>query len=225
MATTQADLPVRLDVFDPQGVLVADRFLGCLPRDHAVAVDLDDLLPADALGDGGHAELVYDFRAGGGGDGWLHALVRAEDRASGHAAESSFGAHMFNLPVTYRDEPQSYAGPPPGLSTRLFLKLGDQGRRSFALLIYPASGVWHARSDTALILHDGAGRPIAERRIAIPLSGSALVEPHAIFDEALLTRAGGRGYVLVRDATCRLFGYHGLTAAGGRFSLDHMFGF
>jgi hypothetical protein len=225
MATTQADLPVRLDVFDPRGVRVAEHFLGCLPRDHAVAVDIDDLLPADALIDGGHAELVYDFRAGGGGDGWLHALVRAEDRASGHAAESSFGAHMFNLPVTWCDEPQSYSGPPPGLSTRLFLKLGDQGRRSFALLIYPASGVWHARSDTALVLHDAAGRPIAEQRIAIPLAGSALVEPHAIFEAALLAQAGARGYVLVRDTTCRLFGYHGLTADGGRFSLDHMFGF
>jgi hypothetical protein len=31
--------------------------------------------------------------------------------------------------------------------------------------------------------------------------------------------------VLVRDATCRLFGYHGLLDDGGRFSLDHMFGF
>ena len=225
MAIRQADLPVRLDVFDPLGVRMAGHFLGCLPRDHAVAVDLDDVLPADALADGGHAELVYDFRAGGGGDGWLHALVRAEDRASGHAAESSFGAHMFNLPVTWRDEPQSYSGPPPGLSTRLFLKLGDQGRRSFALLIYPASGDWHARSDTALILHDDTGRAIGEERVAIPRSGSALVEPHTIFGEASLARAGVRGYVLVRDTTCRLFGYHGLTADGGRFSLDHMFGF
>jgi hypothetical protein len=225
MATTQADLPVRLDVFDPQGVRVAGHFLGCLRRDHAVAVDLDDLLPDGVLADGGHAELVYDFRSGGSGDGWLHALVRAEDRASGHAAESSFGAHMFNLPMTWRDEPQSYAGPPPGLSTRLFLKLGDGGYRSFALLIYPASGAWHALSDTTLLLHDGAGRSIAEQRIAIPLSGSALVEPHATFGAAALAQAGERGYVLVRDLTCRLFGYHGLMAEAGRFSLDHMFGF
>jgi hypothetical protein len=225
MATTQATLPVGLDVFDPQGVRVVRHFLGCLPRDHAVAVDIDDLLPDGALDDGGHADLVYDFRAGGAADGWLHALLRVEDRASGHAAESSFGAHIFNVPVTYRDEPQSYGGPPPGLSTRLFLKLGDGGRRSFALLIYPASGEWHARSDTALLLHDQAGRPIAERRIAIALSGSALVEPHVVFGAELLARAGARGYVLVRDTTCRLFGYHGLTAEGGRFSLDHMFGF
>jgi hypothetical protein len=33
------------------------------------------------------------------------------------------------------------------------------------------------------------------------------------------------GYVLIRDRTCRLFGYHGLADQDGRFSLDHMFGF
>ncbi len=76
----------------------------------------------------GHAELVYDFRDGGEADGWLHALFRYEDRQSGHVAESSFGAHIFNTAMTYRDEPQSYSGPPPGLSTRLFLKLGDRRR-------------------------------------------------------------------------------------------------
>jgi hypothetical protein len=31
--------------------------------------------------------------------------------------------------------------------------------------------------------------------------------------------------VLVRDATCRLFGFHGLSRHGGDFSFDHMFGF
>jgi len=31
--------------------------------------------------------------------------------------------------------------------------------------------------------------------------------------------------VLVRDLTCRLFGYHGLMDDAGGFSLDHMFGF
>ena len=51
---------------------------------------------ADFPIDSGHAELVYDFRDGGGADGWLHALFRYEDRQSGHAAESSFGAHIFN---------------------------------------------------------------------------------------------------------------------------------
>jgi hypothetical protein len=218
MALSQATLPVRLDVFDQAGHRVAERFLGCLPRDHAIAVEVDEV-PA------GHAELVYDFAAGGEADGWLHALFRYEDRQSGHAAESSFGAHIFNTVMTYRDEPQSYSGPPPGLSTRLFLKLGDARRRSFAVLIYPASAAWHARSDTMLLLHDQAGQVIAEQRIAIACSGSATVWPHEVFGEAALRRAGQHGYVLVRDTTCRLFGYHGLMDDAGGFSLDHMFGF
>ncbi len=220
MATTQADLPIRLDVFDRGGALVHQRFLGRLPRDHDVAVCFDDIDVA-----AGHAELVYDFRDGGGADGWLHALFRYEERASGHAAESSFGAHVFNTAMTWKDEPQSYSGPPPGLSTRLFLKLGDDRRNSFAVLIYPASGPWHARSDTRLQLHDGSGRMIAETDLAIACSGSAMVWPHELFSPATLRQAGPLGYVLVRDATCRLFGYHGLMDGRGGFSLDHMFGF
>ena len=220
MATTQASLPIRLDVFDTEGRQIESRFLGNLPRNHDLALDFDDFGP-----DTGHAELVYDFRAGGHADGWLHALFRYEDRQSGHAAESSFGAHIFNTAMTWRDEPQSYAGPPPGLSTRLFLKLGDGKRRSFAVLIYPASGLWHARSSTILQLHDGAGRIIAESPVSIACSGSAMVWPHEAFDAATLAAAGADGYVLVRDTTCRLFGYHGLMDDAGGFSLDHMFGF
>ena len=225
MAERQASLPVRLDVFGPDGTPAASHFLGCLPRNHDVAVDLDDLLPEGALAGGGHAELVYDFRDGGTADGWLHTLVRAEHRTSGHAAESSFGAHIYNTIMTYRDEPQSYSGPPPGLSTRLFLKLGDRGRRSFALLIYPASAAWHATSSTALLLHDSGGAQIAEAPLAIACSGSALVFPDAMFNAAEIEAAGPRGYVLIRDTTCRLFGYHGLMNDAGGFSMDHMFGF
>jgi hypothetical protein len=225
MATTQSTLPVRLDVFAPDGEKVAERFLGCLRRDHGVAVDLDDVLPEGALAEGGHADLVYDFRAGGEADGWLHTLVRAEHRASGHVAESSFGAHIFNTLMTYRDEPQSYAGPPPGLSTRLFLRLGTEGRRGFAVLIYPASAAWHKLSATELQLHDGDGARIGSARIEIACSGSALVFPDERFSRAEIAAAGPRGYVIVRDPTCRLFGYHGLMDAFGAFSLDHMFGF
>jgi hypothetical protein len=221
MAVAQADLPVRLDLFDTDGRMVAQRFLGRLARDHALAVDLDTVAELRP----GHAELVYDFRDGGGADGWLHALFRWEHRASGHVAESSFGAHVFNTLMTWRDEPQSYSGPPPGLSTRLFLRLGEPGRRSFAVLIYPASAPWAAQSATMLALHDAAGTPIAEARLAIACSGSALVRPEAVFGAALLEQAGTDGYVLVRDPTCRLFGYHGLEDAAGGFSLDHMFGF
>lgn len=220
MATTQSDMPLRLDVFDVHGTMVMQRFLGRLPRDHALALDFDDI-PLEA----GHAELVYDFRDGGSADGWLHALFRYEHRQSGHVAESSFGAHIFNTAMTFKDEPQSYSGPPPGLSTRLFLKLGDERRHSFAALIYAASAPWRSRSETVLLLHDGAGRLLAEERISIACQGSAMVWPHEVFGPAMLNRAGSNGYVLVRDTTCRLFGYHGLMDDAGGFSLDHMFGF
>jgi hypothetical protein len=140
-------------------------------------------------------------------------------------AETSFGAHIFNTMMTYKGEPQSYSGPPPGLTTRLFLKLGEGGRQSFAHLIYPASGPWHARSDTRLVLHDGEGAVLAEAPLAIACSGSALVRPDLIFSRVLIERAGSRGYVLIRDRTCRLFGFHGLVDDRGGFSLDHMFGF
>lgn len=221
MAETQKTLPLRLDVFAESGEKVAERFLGCLPRDHALALDFDELPGAGQ----GHAELVYDFREGGDADGWMHALIRFEDRRSGHAAETSFGAHIFNTAMTYKDEPQSYSGPPPGLSTRLFLKLGDARRRSFAVLIYPASAPWHGTSRTSLLLHDAAGAVVAEEPVAIACSGSATVWPDVVFGRAALERAGEGGYVLIRDATCRLFGYHGLMDDAGGFSLDHMFGF
>lgn len=220
MAEQQRTLPIRIDVFDTAGRRVAERFLGCLPRNHDLALDLAEFDVEE-----GHADLTYDFRDGGEADGWLHALLRYEDRRSGHAAESSFGAHIYNTAMTYRDEPQSYSGPPPGLSTRLFLKLGDGGRHSYAALIYAASAAWHPWSATVLLLHDGAGQVIAEEPLRIACSGSAMVWPHRVFGEALLERAGPRGYVLIRDATCRLFGYHGLMDDAGGFSLDHMFGF
>ena len=93
------------------------------------------------------------------------------------------------------------------------------------MLIYPASAPWHAQSATTLLLHDGAGEVIAEQRVAIACSGSTMVWPHVVFGEAALRQAGPDGYVLVRDTTCRLFGYHGLMDDAGGFSLDHMFGF
>jgi len=220
MAERQRDFPIRIDVFDTAGRLIANRFLGCLPRGHDLALDLAEFDVEE-----GHADLVYDFRDGGEADGWLHALFRYEDRASGHAAESSFGAHIYNTAMTYRDEPQSYSGPPPGLSTRLFLKLGDAGRHSYAALIYAASAAWHPFSTTALLLHDSDGQVIAEQPLRIACSGSAMVWPHLVFGEALLNQAGPRGYVLIRDATCRIFGYHGLMDDARGFSLDHMFGF
>ena len=224
MATTQANLPLRLDVFDTDGRQVALRRLGVLPRDHALAIDMDDIVGDGVLADGGHGELIYDFARGGEADGWLHGLFRYERRDDSHAAETSFGAHMFNTAMTWKNEPQSYSGPPPGLSTRLFLDLGSAETESFCVLIYPASAPWIERSETVLLLHDAAGEIVAEAPLAIACSGSAMVRPWRIFDADALSRAAG-GYVLIRDTTCRLFGYHGKMDADGRFSFDHMFGF
>ena len=228
MAHTQANLPLRLDIFATDGSKVAEHRPGTLKRDHACAIDLDDVLPPDALPEGGHGELVYDFTEGGEADGWLHGLFRYEARDGSHAAETSFGAHVFNTIMTWKGEPQSYSGPPPGLSTRLFLDLGTASRPSFCVLTYPASAAWHQHSASVLMLHDAEGRVLAEQKLAIACSGSAIVEPWRIFGAEVLARAAG-GYVIIRDATCRLFGYHGKhDGAGlghGAFSFDHMFGF
>jgi hypothetical protein len=66
---------------------------------------------------------------------------------------------------------------------------------------------------------------LAEQRIIIACSGSLLLRPERLFEAALLNQAGAGAYLLVRDTTCRLFGYHGLMDTTGGFSLDHMFGF
>lgn len=229
MATTQHELPIAAIVYDRDGREVAQRSLGRLQRRDSVAIDAEELLAGAALGapgqDWGHMELVYDFSAGGGGDGWLHGLFRYEAKAHGHAAETSFGAHIFNTVLTYRNEPQSYAGRAPGLSTRLFLRLGTGDLDTLCHLIYPASTPWHARSSTDLLLYDRAGSEVARKPVAIACGGSLLWRYREQFDAAERARAGDGGYVVVRDTTCRLFGYHGLIDGEDRFSLDHMFGF
>ncbi|MEQ9189924.1 MAG: hypothetical protein RLQ25_05420 [Alphaproteobacteria bacterium] len=231
MARSQEALPVRLAVYDPQGRTVLQHRPGRLPRDAVPGFDLDLLLKeaGSSLAQGwGHVEVTYDLDQEAAGapqaDGWLHALFRYEDRRSGHGAETSFGAHIFNTAVTWRNEPQSYLGRPPGLSTRLFLRLGPPPLDTFCMLIYAASTPWHGLSDTTLVLHDAAGRALAERPVEIPCSGSLLWRASQMFSGDELVRAAG-GYVLVRDRTCRLFGYHGLLGGEDAFSLDHMFGF
>ena len=211
MAVCQTDLPIAALVYDPDGREVLRHSFGRLPRAHATALDLDEIEDLDALGRGyGHVELVYDFSGGGEGDGWLHALFRYRHRHSGHAAETSFGAHVFNTILTYRDEPQSYTGRPPGLSTRLFLRLGEPAYDTFCHLIYPASRPWLPASDTDIILYDSAGCEVARSHLAIPCSGSRLWYYRSLFEGATRARAGTGAYVIVRDTTCRLFGYHGL---------------
>jgi hypothetical protein len=224
MSLAQAELPIAAIAYDPGGTEIARHCFGRLPRGHRVDLDLDRI--AEPLGDGyGHVELTYDFAEGGDGDGWLHALFRYRHRASGHAAETSFGAHVFNTIMTYRDEPQSYSGRPPGLTTTLFLRLGDGEYDTLCHLIYPASLPWRAKSATDIILRDGGGTESARPSLAIACSGSHLWRYHEMFDAKTRETAGSGAYAVIRDPTCRLFGYHGLIGSDGGFSLDHMFGY
>ncbi|NBV54360.1 MAG: hypothetical protein EBR79_01445, partial [Proteobacteria bacterium] len=172
-----------------------------------------------------HLEFTYDFRKGGSGTGWLHAIGRYH-HSSGHAAETSFGAHIFNLPDTYKGEPQSYSGPPPGLTTRIVLRLGTAGETAYCHLIYPSSGEnWHPTSTTELTLHTAQAEKLASATLHIPQNGSKLWNASDFFSADLLKKAHG-GYVQITDKTCRLFGYHGLKREQNQaFSLDHMFGF
>jgi len=240
MSTTQDTLPLRALFYDAAGQEVGQHEFGELARSDSAALDIDDALNgADVLrGDAGHMELIYDFGvATRGVDGWLHGLFRYEARASGHAAETSFGAHIFNTVLTWNNEPQSYSGAPPGLSTRLYLRtdpamaVGGGDLDTFCHLIYPASTPWHPMSETQLLLHDGAGHVVAEETLRVACGGSVHFRLSDTFDAkaraaAAEPGAAGGGYVLIRDTTCRLFGYHGLIARdGSAFSLDHMFGF
>jgi hypothetical protein len=228
MATGQRSLPVAVTVYDARGKEIAKKRLGKLPRNHATMVDVDALLKGKRtlgpLGDFGHAELTYDHAKGGDADGWLHAIARYEDRRTGHIAETSFGAHIFNTLAVYKDEPQSYSGPPPGLSTRLFMRLGPAPAEAFCHLVYAASLPWRPRSETALVLTGADGREVASETVRIACGGSLLWKFSDVFDAATRATAGPDSYLLVRDTTCRLFGFHGLDT-GAAFSLDHMFGF
>ncbi|WP_369692627.1 hypothetical protein [Aristophania vespae] len=162
MSEALETMPLRLDLFDRQGNILGAHFLGNLKRDHKKAVAINELVET-----AGHGELVYDFREGGIADGWLHAMMRYHNVSSGHKAETSFGAHIFNTLMTWRSEPQSYSGPAPGLSTRLFLKLGrnleNQKLKTFCHLIYPCSASNRFPSVTVLYLLAQNGSYVTEK--------------------------------------------------------------
>lgn len=228
MAREQKFLPLTALIYDASGEQAAEYNFGNLPRDHASLLNVRKILADNncTLKSGyGHVELIYDFTKGQEADGWLHGLFRYTDEKSGHRAESSFGSHMFNTVLTYQGEPQSYAGRPPGLSTRLFLRLGARPFETFCHLIYPASTSWHAQSDTNLILISSRGEEVAKATLKVPCGGSRRVLAGELFTSAQREAAGEGGYITVRDTTCRLFGYHGLMNGDIAFSLDHMFGF
>jgi hypothetical protein len=227
MSTAQQHLPLEAIAYDSIGQEVARHKFGNLPRNHQALLDINKLLAGRTLEGGyGHVELIYDFEAGGDVDGWMHSLFRYRDKQTMHIAETSFGSHIFNTLMTYRGEPQSYAGKAPGLSTRLFLRCGSGQQDTLCHLMYPASVPWHETSDTSLALMHRDGHEIAKRAVRIPCHGSLLWRVSAMFTPDERAAAGDHAYVLVRDTTCRLFGYHGLLSAkDAAFSLDHMFGF
>jgi hypothetical protein len=225
MSTGLQHLPVKALVYDARGQQVKEHKFGNLKRSDSVAINVNDLLGGQKLDGGyGHVELIYDFATGHEVDGWLHCLFRYQDKQSGHAAETSFGAHVFNTVLTYKNEPQSYAGKAPGLSTRLFLRTAPD-YDAICHLIYPASLPWHKVSDTALILTSNEGKEVAKRNVRIPCSGSLFWRVSQMFTPDEVKTAGKHAYVIIRDTTCRLFGYHGLVSGDEAFSLDHMFGF
>ncbi len=228
MARGISHFPLKTIIYDASGEEIARHHFGNLERDHASLLDISKLLAENGktLPSGyGHVEVIYDFTVGQEADGWMHGLFRYHDRISGHAAESSFGSHMFNSVLVYKNEPQSYAGRAPGLTTRLFLRVGQKPYDTLCHLTYPASTPWHAKSATALILTSNQGEEIAQANIAIPCSGSHHWRVSETFEPRALEAAGEGAYVLIRDTTCRLFGYHGLVCGDTAFSLDHMFGF
>jgi len=227
MASWQDGVALILRAYDSDGALVVEQPLGKRARGDSAAIEIDRLLDGRAAlaGGYGHLELSYDFATGTEADGWIHALFRYALRATGRSAETSFGSHLFNVPAVWRNEPNSYLGKPPGLSTRLYLRLTDRPGRVMCQLIYPTSGRWRPFSETDIVLHTAEGVEVARRRVEIPCSGSRLLDMAALFDETLLARAAGGGYAMIRDTTCRLFGYHLFVGDGGGFALDHMFGF
>ena len=130
--------------------------------------------------------------------------------------------------MVFRDEPQSYAGRPPGLTTRLFLRLGDgvsEGADTMCHLIHPSSVPYSRPSDTELRLVDADGVRVAEARVRIPCGGSRHLRYGGLFPPETRERAGPNAHIVIRDTTCRLFGFHGLLRPGVSFSLDHMFGY
>src|SRR5258708_21388189 len=77
----------------------------------------------------------------------------------------------------------------------------------------------------ALPIYDRSGAEIAHEHVRIPCSGSLFWRYGEAFDAATRARAGENAHIVIRDTTCRLFGYHGLIGRNGALSLDHMLGF
>lgn len=226
MARSLKNLPLKALIYDNAGQKLASHKFGNLPRDHQEFLDVNalvkDLEFFKIPGNYGNIQLVYDFVAGDDADGWTHAVFKYFDLATGHFADTSFGSHIFNNITTYKGEPQSYKGPPPGLTTGIFLRVGPAHLNSLSYLIYPVSKDWHPFSATEIMLMEGE-KEIARHLVKIPANGCYLLDCHAIFGQEVIASLANP-HVNISDRTCRLFGYHMLKGEKA-FSFDHMFGF
>jgi hypothetical protein len=218
----QHSLPLHFYIYDTEGKLVAEKIFPPIARNKCVVIDAATLVDKDFKG--GHVDIAYDQAHLSAADGWLHALVRYKNKITGQAAETSFGAHIYNMPIVYKNEPQTYKGNPPGLRTTLVLRTFG-GEDTFCNLIYPCSSKWLEHSSTDLILHNQKGQEITRKRIAIPQNGSRLWTYKETFNDKERKQAGEESYIVIKDNTCRLFGFHGQVNKNNVFSLDHMFGF
>lgn len=223
MSTTQKSLPLYFYIYDNAGNLVEEKPWPVIARSESIAIKASDLI-SDKNFAGGHIELAYHPEHLNQADGWLHALVRFVKKSTGQAAETSFGAHIYNMPIVYKNEPQTYKGNPPGLRTTLVLR-NFGGEDTFCNLIYPCSKEWLPYSSTDLILHSQQGVEVARKRIELPINGSRLWTYKEVFNENERAIAGDKSYIVIKDTTCRLFGFHGQVNKNAVFSLDHMFGF
>ena len=72
-----------------------------------------------------------------------------------------------------------------------------------------------------------AGHSLGEYAALAAAGALSLADAARLLDArgAAMKRAGDQANIVIRDPTCRLFGYHGLLGPSGAFSLDHMFGF
>jgi len=217
MSTGQQELALSLLVYNGNGQQKGQYSLGKLERGNIKDININALLgkypEEDFPGGFGHMELVYDLSQCSEVDGWLYALMRYEDTRSGHNSETSFRA-------------QFYGEVPSALGTRLFLRLSrEPGTDTLCHLIYPVFTPGHAQSETDLILMDSKGTEVLKKTVNIACSGSLLWRYHEAFSKEERQRAGQDPYIIIRDTTCRLFGYHGLMKGERSFCLDHMFGF
>ena len=159
-------------------------------------------------------------------NGWLHALFRYEQRATGHAAESSFGGHIFNTVMTYKGEPQSYNGPPPGVSTKLFLKLGLGGTRSFSCSsIRPRQNGMSVPARRWIVRR--RGQLAATQRISISCFGWRSFRLYQYFRRRMkLLEARMPVRPLIKHPTCQAISRPMASMTQQvSISFDHMFGF